>query len=290
MSDDKKIKVVIPAAGNGTRFGPLTKYIPKEVLPIKFYKEEREYHKKYNGTPILQANILNLEKIAEKFIIVTNEMKENSLESCLCSLLMKYDIKVPFHFVKQESPLGDGDAIYQVMKELCGEYNNPNLFIHYGDLVYNSPKAEEDFKEAVSLYFKEKEKDENLVALFLTYSIEEDPSRFGVLSLEGYDNKLYKVKNIVEKPKDEETQEKLKVNGKWYINSGILIINTKKLKPYFIREYEKIGENKEIVLANIISNALKDGKKALAYPIQGEIEDLGTFDDWILHHYKHIKR
>jgi len=292
MSNNKRIKVIIPAAGNGTRFDPLTRYIPKEVLPVKYYDDLESYNQKGHGTPILEANLRNLESISERIYVVSNETKISDLKVCVEDTFKKHKLELPICFVNQEKPLGDGDAIYQVIKELCDKCGDLNFLIHYGDLVYNSPKAKEDFEKATTLYFKEKEKDENLVALILTYPIYENPLRFGVLSLEDYVNGLYKVREVVEKPKDEKTQEKLKINNGWYINSGILIINAKELEPYFKEEYSKIekGKIKEVVLANVISNALKDGKKVLAYPIQGKIEDLGTFNDWIAHHYNLMRK
>lgn len=333
-SKDLKIPVILPLAGKGERFYPLTKFVPKEVLPIVFYRDKDKYHKKNWGTPILEANIYNLSDIAKEFIFVINKEKENLLNYIYETIWKKYKLnhdtcKIVYQggdylgdffyydeFSSTKKMRGDGFAVY-----LCIDYDNKRLnnfrtfcylkkpffdedfekisssdeerddfLVHYGDLVINHPKAKEQLKKALKLYHTKKQKNPKLAALILTYPIKENPSRFGILSLEKENDGLYKVKEIVEKPKNKQLIEKLKQPKGWYINSGISIINKTNLLPYFKSEYKKLydGKIKEMVLANIFSNALKGEKDIYAFEIEG-VEDLGTFKDWLEHYQKNIK-
>ena len=112
-------KAVIPIAGLGTRFLPVTKVIPKEMLPIK-------------GKPILQILIEEVYKARIKeVILVINKEKEKLIKEYFSketliskkisrkgkdenlSNLNKLISDIKFSYVFQKEPLGDGHAILQ---------------------------------------------------------------------------------------------------------------------------------------------------------------------------------
>jgi len=116
MSSKKITKLVVPCAGMGTRFLPITKSLPKELLPII-------------DTPVLQyivdeavasgitdiLLIINQSKLSIKHFF----SRDNNIEAKLldagktkeAELLKKLNNTVNFSFEYQEVPKGSGDAV-----------------------------------------------------------------------------------------------------------------------------------------------------------------------------------
>ncbi|MBI4058775.1 NTP transferase domain-containing protein [Candidatus Microgenomates bacterium] len=98
---------IIPAAGKGSRWDPISSFVPKEMLPL-------------NGTPVIELVIREaIESNVKKIIIVINKEKEvirNFINSR--SNLNK---SADFYFVYQDKPLGVIDAVYRARSILKGK-------------------------------------------------------------------------------------------------------------------------------------------------------------------------
>jgi len=95
------MKAVVLAGGLGKRMRPLTEHVPKAMLPL-------------HGRPIIDLIIENLRSAEiNNFIIVTGYLGEQIRQH-----LKKEDIK----FVKQEEPLGSGDALKSAISLLKGNF------------------------------------------------------------------------------------------------------------------------------------------------------------------------
>lgn len=208
-------KLVIPVAGMGTRFLPITKCVPKEMLPIV-------------DIPTIQ--ILLEEAVnagIEEVILVTNDKKEcilkhfekdNQLEEKLLNankleLLEKVrniNKNLRILSVKQLESLGSGHAIYQA-KQLIG---NEPFAVMYGDDIIKGGCA---LKELIDVYELH---DSNVigvqeVAHELTY-------KYGIVSLE--DEKTLKINGLVEKPKVEDAPSDLAGLGRYILKPEIFDI------------------------------------------------------------------
>lgn len=208
-------KLVIPVAGMGTRFLPITKCIPKEMLPIV-------------DIPTIQ---MLLEEAAnagiEEVILVTNDKKEcilkhfekddqleekllkaNKLE--LLEKVRNLNKNLKIVSVKQLEALGSGHAIYQA-KDLVG---NEPFAVMYGDDLIKGGCA---LKELIDVYELH---DSNVigvqeVAHELTY-------KYGIVSLE--DEKTLKINGLVEKPKVEDAPSNLAGLGRYILKPEIFDI------------------------------------------------------------------
>lgn len=110
-------KGIIPAAGLGTRLYPMTKILPKEMLPI-------------GGRPMIYYTVFEAALSGlEEIYIVVNKQKESlrqyieggELDKDLQEETERNGIRSPIiTFVDQPTPLGSGEAIYRT-KDMIGE-------------------------------------------------------------------------------------------------------------------------------------------------------------------------
>jgi UTP--glucose-1-phosphate uridylyltransferase len=200
------MKVVIPAAGLGTRLLPVTKELPKEMLPI-FLKQDNELCLK----PMLQAVFEQLytfgfrefgiivgkgkRAIEDHFMTDENflEYLKNDNKAELVDKLLNFYDKIntsSIFFINQSKPRGFGDAVYKA-KTFTG---NEPFMVHAGDDLILSPKNNH-FRRLVSAF-----EDYKADTIFLVEEVE-DPRKYGVIIGEELNKGLIKVNKIIEKPK-----------------------------------------------------------------------------------------
>jgi UTP--glucose-1-phosphate uridylyltransferase len=267
-------KVVIPAAGLGTRLLPVTKELPKEMLPL-FISEE-------NGTillkPILQIIFEKLYDFGfREFCFIVGKGKR-AIENHFTSdpNFIKYlkqknkvsrDLEMFYKkldnsdiiFINQPEPKGFGDAVYRA-KPFTGD--EPFL-VHAGDDLITSERNAH-IKRLVDIH--------NNYSSDTTFLVEEmeDPSKYGVIEGEELDNGIYNVKQIIEKP--------LKPPSKLatiaiYIFKSIIYDAIKKIEP---------DKNDELQLTNAIQKLIKQNHEIYAVRLkESEFRvDIGTIKEY----------
>ena len=209
----KKIrKLVIPVAGMGTRFLPVTKSLPKEMLPIVDVPTIEVLLEEAVNAGIEEVIFVRNDK---KEVILKHFEKDEELESKLeadnkLELLKKLrniNKGIKISSVKQIKPLGSGDAVYQA-KDLVGD---EPFAVMYGDDLIKGGCA---LKELIEMYEKY---DANIIGVQevpheLTY-------KYGIVSLE--DVNTLKINNLVEKPKVEEAPSNLAGLGRYILKPEI---------------------------------------------------------------------
>lgn len=139
MEEDVKIrKAVIPAAGYGTRFLPVTKGIPKEMLsivdrPAIHYIVEEAVNAGIEEIIIVISN----GKTAIKSYFGAHEIYDGIKNRELLKPVDELLKKAKFTFVLQEPMRGNGDAVL-VAKEAVG--NEPFVVLFGDDVIYNEGK------------------------------------------------------------------------------------------------------------------------------------------------------
>ncbi|NWG11551.1 hypothetical protein HXY33_07410 [Candidatus Bathyarchaeota archaeon] len=200
-------KAVIPAAGLGTRLLPITKELPKEMLPIVALMR--------NGQPCLKpmlhaifeqlydagfrefAFIVGRGKRAiedhfspdEDFI---RNLEDKNKEDLACELQEFYNKinKSTIVFINQPKPKGFGDAVNRAAIFT----GNENFLMQAGDDLILS-KNNSHLRRATQIFEKY-----NADTLFLVEEVQ-DPGKYGVITGKEIKPDIFQVTNIIEKPK-----------------------------------------------------------------------------------------
>ncbi|MDQ1638595.1 MAG: UTP--glucose-phosphate uridylyltransferase [Pyrinomonadaceae bacterium] len=208
-------KAVFPAAGLGTRFLPATKASPKEMLPLV-------------DKPLIQYVVE--EAVAsgiESVIIVTGRGKASiedhfdvsfELEKLLEERGKTEELKAMraisemarVSYVRQQEALGLGHAVLQA-RDLVGE--EPFAVMLSDDIIDSETPA---LRQLLDVYEKY---DAPVVAVFEVEG--EAISRFGVIDGEEVEPGVYKIKDMVEKPPQNEAPSNLAIIGRYILTPDI---------------------------------------------------------------------
>jgi len=206
------MKGLIIAAGYGTRFLPVTKTIPKEMLPLV-------------DRPAIDFIIEELIDSGIKDILIVSSRRKKSLEDYfdreieLESIFSKNSdsvniskiapAKANIYFVRQKEMLGTGHAILSC-KEFVGD--SPFVVAYPDDIVFSKIPLS---KQLINIYEKT---GNNVLGV---EKKDTELSRYGVISYQNVDNYL-KVKSIVEKPQKGSEPSNLISIGRYLFTSEIL--------------------------------------------------------------------
>lgn len=214
----KKVrKAVIPVAGMGTRFLPITKSVAKEMLPIvdkptiSYIVEECVNSGIEEILFITSSYKKALEDYFDKNYELEGRLKNN--ESKLNALHSVNDItdKVKLYYMRQGEPKGSGHAV-SLAKEFIGD--EPFALLYGDDIIYS--EKEPALKQLINLY--EETNGSNIIGVQEVKK--EDVTKYGIVDFE-YDNKI---KTIVEKPSIEDAPSTFAGLGRYIINPTIFEI------------------------------------------------------------------
>ncbi len=209
-------KAVFPAAGFGTRFLPVTKSQPKEMLPIV-------------DKPVIQY--LVEEAVAsgiEEIIIVTGrgkrsiedhfdysfELEHTLVEKRKHSLLKEVRAiskLAKFIYVRQPMPLGDGHAIL-CAKEVIG--NEPFAILFGDDIVDDETPA---LQQLINVYQKT-----HTSVIGLSKIDPKETGSYGVIKSKKSTGRLHEIDSLIEKPKTSEAPSNLGIIGKYVVTPEII--------------------------------------------------------------------
>ncbi len=263
-------KAIVPVAGLGTRFLPLSKSVPKELWPI--VDNPMVY---YAVDEACQAGIkeiifvISAEKkpVLEFFkesLKLEKFLKENKKTQALEEIKAYYDRfrDLTFSFVYQKKPLGDGHAVLQAEDMVNGE---PCAMLFSDDIIDNPVPC-------LTQLLKVFKTCQRTVVAIKKIPDEELPS-YGVFGVEKIANRLYKIKSIIEKPKIEEAPSNLV-----HVGRSILIPET---FDYLKRAKSVKGENR---LVGAWEEMINDGKPVYGYEFEGEWLECGNKLAWLKSH------
>jgi UTP--glucose-1-phosphate uridylyltransferase len=213
-------KAVFPAAGLGTRFLPATKASPKEMLPLV-------------DKPIIQYGVEEaLHSGIQNMIIVTGRGKsaiedhfdvsfelEHTLESKgkkeMLSAVRAISDMIDVSYVRQKEALGLGHAVHRA-KELVG--NEPFAVVLADDVIDSEVPCIRQLIDVYEFYGA------SVVALM---EVPKDQiHNYGVVDAEpvphnGTSDRLYRIRNLVEKPKAEDAPSNLAIIGRYILTPEI---------------------------------------------------------------------
>ena len=261
------MKAVIPAAGFGTRFLPLTKAQPKEMLPvvnkptIQWVIEEA-----------IDAGITDIAIITGKHKkAIENHFKpmerlERALEKAgkfeELKEIKKVNELANLEFIIQEEQKGLGHAI------LCAEefVGNDSFAVLLGDTICTgNPNCTKGLVEI----FKERKS-----SVFAVERItKKDTKRYGVVSGKEIKPGLMLVDELIEKPEPEKAPSLLGIQGR-YIFTSELFTHQKEIRR---------GAGGEIQLTDAMQS-LANESQMFSWTFEGRRYDIGTMKDWFQSH------
>jgi UTP--glucose-1-phosphate uridylyltransferase len=266
-------KVVITAAGKGTRLLPFTKEIPKEmmpifsnistnkkvVLPLLQYVYEQLYSMNFRD----YCFIVGREKRSIEDHFTPHESYLRDLSGDYKKIISKFYQKVEkshLVWINQNRPLGFGDAVKRAEKYVGKE----DFIVHAGDVTILS-----DSKHPILRLIETAKKNPDAKVILLCKKIR-NSKRYGVPTVDKISKNLFTVKEVIEKP--DKPKSEFGILPLYYFKSDIFS-SLKKIKP---------GKGKEFQLTDAIQHMIKEKQKVLAITLEkNEKEvDVGTVESY----------
>ena len=251
-------KALIPAAGLGTRFLPATKSQPKEMLPIvakptlQYIIEEAIESGIEEILIITGRNKKSIEDHFDKSVELELELEQKGKDEML-EMVRNISNMVNIHYIRQKEPKGLGHAIH-CAKSFIG--NEPFAVLLGDDIVDCETPC---LKQLISAY------DEYKTSILGVQEVaKEDTCKYGILDVKHIEDRVYKVKDMVEKPAVAAAPSNVAILGRNIITPAILNI----------LENQEPGKGGEIQLTDALKTLGKQ-EAIYAYNFEGRRYDVG---------------
>ncbi|KKY00209.1 MULTISPECIES: UTP--glucose-1-phosphate uridylyltransferase GalU [Paraclostridium] len=251
-------KAIIPAAGLGTRFLPATKSQPKEMLPIvdkptlQYIIEEAINSGIEEILIITGRNKKSIEDHFDKSVELELELQQKGKTEML-EMVQEISNMVNIHYIRQKEPKGLGHAIH-CAKSFIGD--EPFAVLLGDDIVDSDTPC---LKQLIDAY------DEYKTSILGVQEVaKEDTDKYGILDCKYIEDRVYKVKDMVEKPSVEESPSNIAILGRYIITPAI----------FEILENQAPGKGGEIQLTDALKT-LAQHEAIYAYNFEGRRYDVG---------------
>ncbi len=256
-------KAVFPAAGLGTRFLPATKAQPKEMLPIV-------------DKPIIQYGVEEaLQSGIQNIIIVTGRGKsakedhfdvsfeleyllERSSKKELLAIVRGISDMINVSYIRQKEALGLGHAVLRA-QELVGE--EPFAVVLADDLIEAETPCLRQLLDVYNFF--------NAPVLAVMEMPRDKISAYGVIDAEpvshnGSSDRVYRIRDLVEKPKASDAPSNLAIVGRYVLTPEI----------FGCVQAVDAGAGSEIQLTDALRHLLRS-RPIYAYRFEGTRHDAG---------------
>jgi UTP--glucose-1-phosphate uridylyltransferase len=278
MKPKKITKVVIPAAGYGTRFLPQTKAMPKEMLPVVDkpviqYVVEEAVHSGVNNIIIVTG--ANKRAIEDHFDVPNEDLVKNLMsgnKEHILKDIRKIADMANFIYIRQKGPYGNGTPVLAVEPVVEDE---PFAVLWGDEFIYSKPPR---LKQMIDVH----EKYGGVVISGVKIDKKEDLKRYGIAELEHVEGNVHRIKQIVEKPEPERAPSNIATHGGYIVPPDIFRA-LKNIKP---------GKGGEIWLPDAINYLNNEGvpvytviiKDGRYYDTGNKFEYLKTVVEFALQH------
>jgi UTP--glucose-1-phosphate uridylyltransferase len=213
-------KAVFPAAGLGTRFLPATKAQPKEMLPLVDkpliqYGVEEAMHSGIQNIIIVTGR--GKSSIEDHFDVSfeLEQLLESKNKTEMLSMVRSISDMIDISYVRQKEALGLGHAVLRA-KELVG--HEPFATVLSDDIIASETPCIRQLLDIYEFY--------GASVLALMEVPKDQISAYGVVDAElisdnGRENRLYRIRNLVEKPKAADAPSNLAIIGRYILTPEI---------------------------------------------------------------------
>jgi UTP--glucose-1-phosphate uridylyltransferase len=260
-------KAIITAAGLGTRFLPVTKAQPKEMLPlvdkptIQYGVEEaiasgiEEVIMVIGGGK--RAIVDHFDRTREIEFYLAERGKDDML-----AILRDVDAltdQVELVYVQQKEPLGLGHAVgcarRLVEAEACA-------VLLPDDVILGGPPC---LKQLIDVHAET-----GATVIGVRRVPADQISRYGIVALGGSNGRAHEVVDMVEKPDPSQAPSDLAIIGRYVLAPDVF---------QALQETEP-GAGKEIQLTDAMRKTIKGGR-VIAYEFEGDLYDTGTVPGYL---------
>ena len=251
-------KAIIPAAGLGTRFLPATKSQPKEMLPIvdkptlQYIIEEAIESGIEEILIVTGRNKKSIEDHFDRSVELELELEQKNKKEML-EMVQNISNMVNIHYIRQKEPKGLGHAVH-CAKSFIGD--EPFAVLLGDDIVDADTPC---LKQMINCYDEYK-----TTVLGVQEVAKENVDKYGILDVKHIEDRVYKVKDMVEKPAVEEAPSNIAILGRYIITPEI----------FNILENQAPGKGGEIQLTDALQT-LATKEAIYAYNFEGRRYDVG---------------
>lgn len=257
-------KAVIIAAGRGTRFLPMTRSQPKEMLPLV-------------DKPLIQYSVEEaLDSGIEQVIMVTAQGKtvmedyfdrsielehflEQKGDTGRLSQMRELSRMVDVCYIRQKEQLGLGHAILMA-RETVGD--EPFAVVLPDDIIDSEVPS---LKRMMEIYEKY---EAGVVAVERVG--DEDTRKYGIIEPKRVSDRIYQVLSLVEKPEPAQAPSRLGIVGRYVLPPQI----------FDVLAVTPPGKGNEIQVTDALQLLLKQ-QKLYAFELEGTRYDTGNPLGWL---------
>ena len=256
-------KAVIPAAGFGTRFLPVTKAQPKEMMPvldkptIQYVVEEAVEAGIDDILIITGRGKQAIEQHFDKSYELEEELKADGKLDRLDRVQKIADL-ADIHYVRQKEREGLGDAVLYARKHVGDE---PFALLLGDTIIQNGTPCTESLIDEAEAH--------DTSVLSLERVPWEQVSSYGVADTSDVDSTSgsFPVNDFVEKPPQEEAPSNLAITGRYVLTSEI----------FELLEATEKGVGSELQL----TDAIRKLDAVRGVELDGDRYDIGNIPSWL---------
>ncbi len=252
-------KAIIPAAGLGTRFLPATKAQPKEMLPIvdkptiQYIIEEAVQSGIEDIVIVNGRNKGSIEDHFDRSIELELELSNKGNTEAL-DMVKSISEMANIYFIRQKKPMGLGHAVLSAQKFIG---NQPFAVLLGDDVVVSRIPALRQMIEVYNEYHSS--------VIGVQTVPHEMTFQYGIVDGKAVDDRVYKIKGMVEKPPVEKAPSDIAILGRYILTPDIF---------EFLETQEK-GAGDEIQLTDALKRMAIE-QAVYAYDFKGHRYDCGT--------------
>jgi UTP--glucose-1-phosphate uridylyltransferase len=257
-------KAVIPAAGLGTRFLPVTKAQPKEMLPVIDTPTIQYVVQEAVDSGIDDILIISgkgkraiedhFDRLTELEILLKNKEDRKSYHE-----IRRIGEMANIHYIRQKELNGLGDAIRYARQHT----SNEPFVVLLGDTIIDSviPVTQ----HLIDVYNQYRQS-----VIAVEEVLPEKVERYGIMAGNKVSNTIWKVEDLIEKPDKEKSPSNLAIAGRYVLTPEI----------FNALELTGSGKNNEIQLTDALKLLLRK-EDIFAYKIEGKRYDIGNKLDYM---------
>jgi UTP--glucose-1-phosphate uridylyltransferase len=242
-------KAVFPAAGLGTRFLPITKAMPKEMLPIvdrpliQYAVEEAALSGIHNVYIVTGRGKSAIEDYFDLNYELEHRLSERQKTDLLARIHQATDESVDVAYTRQKEALGLGHAVLRA-KGLVGD--NPFAVLLSDDVIRSHKPCLRQLLDVFEAFGRP--------VLALQEVAESETSQYGIVTARllpdsRFGAPVYEVSDLVEKPRPGEAPSRLAIIGRYVLTPDI----------FDFLETAQPGAGGEIQLTDALKHMLSRG-------------------------------